>query len=84
MGDQNIMAKLPLAAGNLGTQFTAAILLPAAFFLSVFSPGRTEPNATICPHYLGLVSLAVGLLVLRIGLARGSRKGKEVRRRGMA
>lgn len=48
----------------------AAILLPAAFFLSVLSPDTTEPNALINLAYLGAVSLAVGLLMLGIGLVR--------------
>jgi len=42
----------------------AAILLPAACFLSVLSPDVTEPNALIYLAYVGAVSLAVGLLVL--------------------
>jgi hypothetical protein len=49
----------------------AAILLPAAFFLSVLSPDATEPNALINLAYLGGVSLAAGLLVLGVGLIRG-------------
>lgn len=48
----------------------AAVLLPAAFFLSVLSPEATEPNAMIYLAYFGAVSLAVGLLVLGIGLIR--------------
>jgi hypothetical protein len=48
----------------------AAILLPAAFFLSVLSPDATEPNSFIYLAYLGAISLAVGLLVLGIGLVR--------------
>ncbi len=42
----------------------AAVLLPAAFFLSVLSPEATEPNAPINLAYVGAVSLAAGLLVL--------------------
>lgn len=49
----------------------AAILLPAAFFLSVLSPQATEPNALIYLAYVGAVSLAIGLLTLGIGLVRG-------------
>ena len=48
----------------------AAVLLPVAFFLSVLSPDATEPNALIYLAYVGAVSLAVGLLVLGIGLIR--------------
>ena len=51
----------------------AAILLPAAFFLSVLSPEATEPNAMIYLAYFGAVSLAVGLLVLGAGLLRTGR-----------
>lgn len=55
----------------------AAILLPAAFFLSVLSPGATEPNAFINLAYVGAASLAVGLLVLGIGLIRNYRGGAQ-------
>ncbi len=48
----------------------AAILLPAAFFLSVLSPDATEPNAMIYLAYVGAFSLGLGLLVLGIGLIR--------------
>lgn len=48
----------------------AAILLPAAFFLSVLSPDATEPNALINLAYLGAISLVAGLLTLGIGLVR--------------
>jgi uncharacterized membrane protein len=48
----------------------AAVLLPLAFFLSVLSPGATEPNAMIYLAYVGAVSLAAGLLVLGVGLLR--------------
>lgn len=48
----------------------AAVLLPAAFFLSVLSPDATEPNALIYLAYAGAVSLAMGLLILGVGLIR--------------
>lgn len=48
----------------------AAILLPAAFFLSVLSPDATEPNALINLAYVGALSLMVGLLLLGVGLLR--------------
>jgi hypothetical protein len=48
----------------------AAILVPAAFFLSVLSPYATAPNALIYLAYIGAVLLAVGVLVLGIGLVR--------------
>ncbi len=39
---------------------------------SVLSPEATEPNTMIYLAYVGAVSLAVGLLVLGVGLVRGS------------
>jgi hypothetical protein len=57
----------------------AAILLPAAFFLSVLSPDATEPNAMIYLAFVGAVSLASGVLVLGIGLIRRPGNPKEVR-----
>lgn len=51
----------------------AAVLLPVAFFLSVLSPGATEPNAMIYLAYAGAVSLTAGLLVLGVGLIRARR-----------
>jgi hypothetical protein len=50
----------------------AAILVPAAFFLSVISPDVRAPNGLIYLAYLGAVVLAVGALVLGIGLVRRS------------
>ena len=57
----------------------AAVLLPAAFFLSVLSPDATEPNAMIYLAFVGAASLASGVLVLGIGLIRRSGNQKEVR-----
>jgi hypothetical protein len=48
----------------------AAILVPAAFFLSVLSPIATAPNGLIDLAYVGAVLLAVGVLVLGGGLVR--------------
>jgi hypothetical protein len=49
---------------------SSAIFLPAAFFFSVLSPDATEPNGFIYLAYLGAVMLAVGLVVLGVGLLR--------------
>jgi hypothetical protein len=49
---------------------TAAILLPAAFFLSVLSPDATRPNALIGLAYVGAAILAPAMLLLGIGLIR--------------
>jgi hypothetical protein len=48
----------------------AAILLPAAMFLSVLPPDATQPNGLIYLAYAGGTLLALGLLVLGIGLLR--------------
>lgn len=51
----------------------SAILLPAAFFLSVLSPDATEPNALISLAYVGAVLLVAGMLTLGVGLVRSPR-----------
>jgi nitrate reductase gamma subunit len=51
----------------------AAILMPLAFFLSVLSTEATEPNAMIYLAYMAGLVLAVGLLVLGVGLIRRRR-----------
>jgi hypothetical protein len=56
----------------------AAVLLPAAYFLSVLSPEVTEPNRLIYLAYVGAVSLAAGLLVL--GSASSGVAGGTARR----
>ena len=48
----------------------AAIVGPAGFFLSVFAPDATAPNGLINLVYLGAIVLALGVLVLGIGLVR--------------
>jgi high-affinity Fe2+/Pb2+ permease len=48
----------------------AAILVPAAFFLSVLSLDAKAPNGLIYLAYVGAVVLAVGVFVLGIGLVR--------------
>jgi hypothetical protein len=48
----------------------AAILVPAAFFLSVLSPDAKAPNGFIYLAYVGAALLALGVLVLGIGLVR--------------
>lgn len=51
----------------------SAILVPAAFFLSVLSPDATEPNILIWLAPAGAVLLVVGMLTLGVGLVRSSR-----------
>lgn len=48
----------------------SAIFVPAAYFLSVVRPDVERPNRLINLAYVGGVSLAVGTLVLGIGLLR--------------
>ena|SRR6266540_4138242 len=48
----------------------AAILLPAAFFLSVASQKATHPNGLISLAYVGAFLLAAGVVVLGVGLLR--------------
>jgi hypothetical protein len=50
----------------------AAILLPAAFFLSVLSPTAEAPNVLIYLAYAGAVLLAAGVLTLGVGLVSRS------------
>ncbi|OGO05916.1 MAG: hypothetical protein A2Y73_03490 [Chloroflexi bacterium RBG_13_56_8] len=47
---------------------SAAILVPAAYFLSVVKPDVEKPNALINLAYIGFLSLTAGLLILGIGL----------------
>lgn len=51
---------------------SAAILLPAAFFLSMAAPDAVEPNGLIYLAYVGAAILAAALLTLGIGLIRRS------------
>ena len=52
----------------------AAILIPAAFFLSVVSPTATQPNALIGLAYVGALALAGSVLSLGVGLIRAARR----------
>ncbi len=51
----------------------AAILIPAAFFLSVASPTATRPNGLINLAYVGAIFLAAAVLSLGVGLIRAAR-----------
>jgi len=52
----------------------AAILIPAAFFLSVASPAAKAPNGLINLAYVGALFLAGGVLTLGVGLIRAARR----------
>ena len=51
----------------------AAILIPAAFFLSVVSPEAKQPNGLMNLAYVGALFLATAVLSLGFGLIRASR-----------
>jgi glucan phosphoethanolaminetransferase (alkaline phosphatase superfamily) len=65
-------ASLPKALKSVVRSFIplSAILLPAAFFFSVLSADATKPNGFIYLAYVGAVILAIGLVVLGVGLVR--------------
>jgi len=52
----------------------AAILIPAAFFLSVVSPEATQPNGLMNLAYVGAMFLAAAVLSLGIGLIRAAQR----------
>jgi drug/metabolite transporter superfamily protein YnfA len=52
----------------------AAILIPAAFFLSVAAPSAREPNGLLNLAYVGALFLAAAVLSLGIGLIRAARR----------
>ncbi len=52
---------------------SAAILMPAGFFLSVLKSDATAPNGLIVLAYLGAAVLAAGIFILGIGLLRTPR-----------
>jgi hypothetical protein len=51
----------------------AAILIPAAFFLSAISPTAKEPNGLMNLAYVGALFLAAAVLSLGVGLIRAAR-----------
>jgi uncharacterized membrane protein len=54
----------------------AAILIPAAFFLSVVSPTAKEPNGLMNLAYVGALFLAGAVLSLGVGLIRAARRSE--------
>ena len=51
----------------------AAILIPAAFFLSVASPTAKQPNSLMNLAYIGALFLAAAVLSLGVGLIRAAK-----------
>jgi hypothetical protein len=54
----------------------AAVLMALAFFLSVIPQDAREPNGMIYLAYVAGLLLAVGLLLLGVGLIRGRRASR--------
>jgi hypothetical protein len=52
----------------------AAILIPAAFFLSVASPAAKQPNGLMNLAYVGALLLGGAVLSLGVGLIRAGRR----------
>lgn len=55
----------------------AAILIPAAFFLSVLSPAATRTGPALYLVVPGAIALAAAVLALGIGLIRAARAGSR-------
>jgi hypothetical protein len=55
----------------------AAILIPAAFFLSVALPDAREASGLINLAYIGAIFLAAAVLTLGVGLIRAARQRPE-------
>jgi hypothetical protein len=53
----------------------AAILISAGFFFSMLPPNATQPGPAVGLIYAGAVSLALGVLVLGVGLVRSAYAG---------
>jgi hypothetical protein len=53
----------------------AAILISAGFFLSMLPPNATQPGPAVGLIYVGTVSLALGVLLLGVGLVRSAYAG---------
>ena len=69
--DEAVLSPFRLWLARLGVPI-AAILIPAAFFLSVLSPDAKEPNGLINLAYVGALLLASALLTLGVGLIRAA------------
>ncbi len=52
---------------------SAAVLLPAGFFLSVLRPWATSPNGLVVLCFVGAAVLAAALVTLGVGLLRKPR-----------
>ena len=50
----------------------AALLLPAAYFLSIVRPDAERPNRLVNLAYVGAVALTLGMITLGVGLIRAT------------
>ena len=71
--DEAVLSPLWKWLARAGTPI-AAILIPAAFFLSVASPAARQPNGLINLAYVGALFLAGAVLSLGVGLIRAARR----------
>ena len=67
LADATTLSGLPALLARDGI-WLAAILMPAGFFLSAAGRGVTQPNRLIVLTYLGVATLALGVVSLGIGL----------------
>src|SRR5262245_40449666 len=71
--DETVLSRFWKWIARIGAPI-AAILIPAAFFLSVASPTAKEPNSLMYLAYVGALFLAFGVLTLGVGLIRAARR----------
>jgi hypothetical protein len=71
--DEAVLSPLWKWLARIGVPI-AAILIPAAFFLSVASPTAKQPNGLINLAYIGALFLAGAVLTLGVGLIRAARR----------
>jgi len=71
VADSAALSPFWLWVGRLGAPL-AAILMPMGFFFSVLSPQAERPSAAINLTYVGAVCLAIGVLILGVGLLRSA------------
>jgi hypothetical protein len=74
--DETKLSERMKSAVRHGTPLSA-ILIPAAFFLSVLDPDSTAPNNLIYLAYVGFAVLTITLLVLGIGLLKKMKTGNN-------
>jgi hypothetical protein len=67
LADAVHLTGLPYVLARNGVAF-AAILIPAGYFFSAAGKGRTRPNRFIALIYVGMASLAAGVVALGLSL----------------